>query len=92
MELSFLKKVYPKHDWKPWFSKRITGRVGKTKKFRLDYLKKWFAKKKKIKKASDWYKLELSDLKKFYARSLTRYHKAVYRGVAKLHYAEIIPC
>lgn len=82
--ISFLKKVYPKHEWKPWFFKRITGRVWKTKKFQLDYLK-WFAKKKKIKKASDWYKIELSDLKKFYARSLTRYHKTVYK-IAKLHY------
>ena len=82
--ISFLKKIYPKYDWHPWFFERITGRIWRTKKFQLKYLN-WFAKEKEIKKEIDWYKIELSDLKRLYARSLTRYHKTVYR-IAKIHY------
>ena len=42
-------------------------------------------KKKNINKPDDWYRVELRDLKKLYARSLTRYYKTVYK-IAKIHY------
>ena len=49
--ISFLRKIYPKHEWRPWFFERITGRVWKTKKFQLEYLN-WFAKKLGINQVS----------------------------------------
>ncbi len=82
--ISFLKKVYPEHKWFPWFFERITGRIWKTKKFQLEYLN-WFAKKVGIKKATDWYRIEVLDLKKLYARNLTRFYKTVYE-IAQFHY------
>lgn len=84
--ISFLRKIYPNYEWLPWLFPRITGKIWKNKKFQREYLN-WFARIKQIKKPSDWYDIELSEIKKLHARNLTRFHNTILK-IAQFYYPD----
>tara|TARA_B100001057_G_C22812308_1_gene935949 strand:+ start:328 stop:1926 length:1599 start_codon:yes stop_codon:yes gene_type:complete len=74
--VDLLEETYPRVKLKFWLFENTPHKIWSLKKYQRVYLK-WFQKEKKIKKASDWYNIEIQDLKKLYARSLTRYLKTI---------------
>ena len=60
--ISFLKKIYPKKKWLQWNFSKVTGVAWNSKKFQKEYIA-YFVQHKKIKKPTDWYKIERDDFR-----------------------------
>ncbi len=71
---TILKNLRPDFEWLPWLFKIKFRNYGKLKSERLEYIK-WFEKKFKIKKESDWYKFHSRHIIKNNGLFVLEYYK-----------------
>jgi hypothetical protein len=80
-----ITSIYKEYDWKPWLFKKVPRSYWNNLQNQKKYLE-WFVKQQNIQKMEDWYKLQITDLKKNGAKGLlAKYNNSLYKLLSTIY-------